>query len=145
MTVPPEVVESSLSRIFETMYFAEIDSAGSGAIASCDSGVGATISFSGAASGELRIAATSRLAAQLAADFIAVETAEIAAGEERAIIRELANVACGSLLAEWMPGEQFELGIPAALEAGEIDRIWPVRFAIGTAPPELAVEVRIAA
>jgi hypothetical protein len=143
MTIPLEVVENSLGRIFETMYFAELESAGSGVIACCDRGVGASISFSGAATGELRIAATSRLAAQLAADFVAVDTAELTAGEEGAIMQELANVACGCLLAEWMPGSRFEFGIPTALEPSEIERIWPLRFAIGSAPPELAAELRI--
>jgi CheY-specific phosphatase CheX len=141
MTVPADMICASIGNLFETMYFSEAVSSEAGQLSSPL--MAASVTFSGPVTGVLTLAATGRLAAQLAAEFVAAEAEDLGPGQAAAIIQELANVACGSFLAEWMPHAPFEFGIPVSLDAVPPDRVWLLRFGIGSSIPELAVDVRL--
>jgi len=123
------------------MYFCEAIWAGPGPIPA--PAIGAVIAFSGTRSGELRILATTRLATQLAADFLGEELSEITGSQAQSIVHEFANVACGAALNAWMPDGNFTLSVPESLVPANFKEEWPHRFSISRGREELAVEFEL--
>ena len=92
-------------------------------------GMGAKIAYSGSAPVEFRTAAGSSLVQWLAGDFTALAPDDVDRLQCEAMIREVANFACGAVLAEWRPEAEFHLALPELL--GYTDRRlgrWPNLF-----------------
>lgn len=75
-------------------------------------GTTATVTFSGDAHGWLRLTLSPEAASCVSANFLASEPEEVAAEQRDAIVSELANVVCGSLLSRVKPEGCFRLSSP---------------------------------
>jgi hypothetical protein len=110
MTIPSNLVDDVLIGIFETMYFCELRSCGSGRVP--PPATGGAVRFSGHLNGEFRLLISQPLADRLAADFLAEKpTAE----QTEAVIRELANIACGAIMGALFPECNLGFAVPTDL------------------------------
>jgi hypothetical protein len=139
MTIPATILCSAMDRVLEEMYFCVGSWTGPGPLDS--SAIGARLTFTGAIRGEFRVLATPRLATQLAADFLAIDSSEITDAQAVALVSELANVACGATLSDWMPDGDFNFSVPSSLGQAQIPPVWNYRLSVEEAPPELAVDL----
>jgi hypothetical protein len=142
MTPPPETVIPVITDLMERMYFTSPEFCGD---TSCSSdALAVAVNFSGTSSGSLRIAVDRVLARRMTADFLAMEIEAVEEDQMGATVSEFANVACGALLAEWMPNDNFHFSVPHALANWE-----PVpdscSFTVLAGRPELAVSLAIGA
>jgi hypothetical protein len=106
--------------------------------------IGSGVLIYGALSGQFSVVATTRLAAQLAADFVAADASDITASQAAEIMHEFANVACGATLGAWMPEASLSFSVPFSLSESEVEHQWANRFRIIGPDAELAVEVAFA-
>jgi CheY-specific phosphatase CheX len=139
MNIPPEVLCSALEQILESMYYCQATAAGPGLLGT--PAIGARVAFSGALSGEFKVIATTRLATQLAADFLGTDLTDTTDSHAIAMVHEFANVACGATLGAWMPDAGFHYSVPGSLSGDEVEAPWAHRFAIAAEAAELAVDV----
>jgi hypothetical protein len=152
MTIPADVLRAATNRTLEDMYFCEGIWIGAGVLGAEVRGsgvlsppvVGSRVRFSGSLDGEFRVVATTRLALQLAADFLATDVSEIADAEAAALIHEFANVTCGATLCAWMPDADFHFSVPSGLTGEEVLSQWPQRLCVSGMGPELAVDLVLA-
>jgi hypothetical protein len=143
MTAPREVICSALEQILETMYFCQATWIGPGRLDA--PAIGSGVRISGTLCGQFRVIATTRLATQLAADFVAADTADITASQAMEIIHEFANVACGATLGAWMPDANFNFSAPFSLSQSEVIDQWSNRFFVSGSEVELAVDLVLTA
>ena len=139
---PAETIRSVVGQLLEEMYFCAGEWDGRGPAAM--DAMGSVIGFSGTYVGELRITVSTRLAKQLAADFLAVEPDEIDVPQAEAMVSEFANVACGATLAAWMPDGNFNLELPRPLDPHALAADWPSRFHLDGEAIELGVDLILA-
>jgi hypothetical protein len=123
-------------HLAETMFFSTVlDRAGDLA---GEAGYAAAIRFSGSRSGAVRVVLPQSTAELLAADFLG-EPDERQAG---ALVGELANILCGSLLGRMDPAGRFSISPPEITAvAGAFEQPADVRRVFTLEEGPLAVEV----
>lgn len=139
MTAPGDVICQAVEEILEKMYFCEAECLGPGRIESL--AIAAKVTFSGDFSGRFMIGATARLAARLAADFVAADIADVTRSQATEIIHEFANVSCAAALSEWRPHAKLAFSLPFDVSVSEVPEQWSFRLAVDGAEPELAVSL----
>ncbi len=142
MNVPREAICAAMAQIMEKMYFSEATWVGPGSLDS--SVIGARVTVSGSLSGQFSVIATTSLAVQLAADFLGAEAGEMTVAQAAAIVHELANVACGATLGEWLPDAHFNISVPFGLSGADVQEQWDHRFCIAGPNADLAVDLALA-
>jgi CheY-specific phosphatase CheX len=103
---------SSVVEVLEKMFFV---SAGEGAGACAGSPtqeIAARVPFAGEPPGELTLQVTCAAARSIAADFLALEACELREDQITAVVCELANMICGSVLSRIESTAAFRLGTP---------------------------------
>jgi len=141
MILSAERIGPAISQVFETMYFREALYCGSATLKLPL--LGTAVRFSGSVDGVFRWAVSERLAAQLAADFLGVETVGFDACELESAIKELANVACGSTLSAVMPSGDFHLSLPETLPIAAGEEEFRHSFSMEGAPPEIGFDIAL--
>jgi CheY-specific phosphatase CheX len=106
-----QALRDSVNEVLEKMFFAET----LGEASSPDE-VGDTITvelaFEGEPSGSMCLRLTADAAREIAADFLGMDGTEISADQISAVVRELANMICGSVLSRVESAATFRLGVP---------------------------------
>jgi hypothetical protein len=101
-----------------------------------------SVNFSGTRRGWLHIAVDPILARKMTADFLALEIEAVEQDQVKATVSEFANVACGALLAAWMPNDDFHFSVPCPVPARE--PVWhSCSFSVSAAEPELGFTLTI--
>lgn len=129
-------------NLIETMYFCSPEYRGAGNIYAPL--IAAAVGFRGGVSGELCLGLEASLIRQFAADFLGVESSEIVEEQLSATVCELTNVACCSVVAAWLPGENFHFSVPRRLSAEEMHQELSHCFSIDGGPPRIGLEMRLA-
>jgi CheY-specific phosphatase CheX len=107
----------SVHDVLEKMFFAElVEEAGKDAPA--PRGIAAELAFEGDPPGSFRLDLDLLAAQAAAADFLGEDACEINAGQMNAVVCELANMICGSVLSRIESSATFRLAKPEI--AGEI-------------------------
>jgi hypothetical protein len=138
-----DIVSPVVAQMLESMYFCSPNYYG---VAQLEGPViGASLSFSGPASGDIRLVAQVALVTRMAADFLGLETCDVDEQQLHATIRELASVTCCAIIASWMPGCDFHFGIPRGLTDDELKRSLRHGFSFDAGVPEFGLEVKLGA
>lgn len=132
---------AAVGQIVESMYFRQAVYSGPSTLDA--SVISASVSFSGPLTGKFRVALTSRLARELTADFLVAEPSEILPSEVISTTRELANIACGTVLSAWLPSAAFDFETPQDLETGHTPDCFAHTFALSCGDPDMGVDIRI--
>jgi len=135
------LVQTLMCRVFEAMYFYSPQYCGSGRLE--QPVTGASVAFAGSVSGELRVAANIRLVRQLTADFLGIDAAEVSEAHLDATVRELANVACCSMVSACMPGEDFHFSVPRGIEDGDLQQNLTHCFSGDQGTPQVGLDFRL--
>ncbi len=103
------VLQTALTEVLETMFFASVGGeiptpAGPDALM-------ATLRFVGQPSGSFSLAVSREAAEEMAAGFLGFED-EVTPGQPAEVIREMANMVCGSFLSKVESDTHFELSSP---------------------------------
>ena len=114
MSIPASAIGPAVNGVLETMYFLVPAYKGPGRL-ECPA-FAATLGFTGALQGIFRVVVNRDLAARMTAEFLATEPGQVSEKQAEATVCELANIACGAVLSEWMPEADFRFGIPSALK-----------------------------
>lgn len=141
MTVPGDTICGAIEEILEKMYFCEADCLDPGPIAF---EIASQVTFSGDVCGTFVTGSTQRLAARLAADFIAADIADVTVAQAAEIILEFTNVACAAALSKWLPHARLNFSLPSSVNRSEAPEQWSFRFGIDGNEPELAVTLIVA-
>lgn len=141
MVFPAEIISPVTRQLLEGMYFCEPRYMGPARLRSPL--LGASLTFRGAFAGEVRVLATHRLAAQLAAEFLVSNPADITPLQVQATVAELANVVCGAALNAWPPMGDFHFSTPVKAASDQSGVEFAHCFSVGNGPAELAIEIRI--
>jgi CheY-specific phosphatase CheX len=81
--------------------------------------IAVSLTFQGEPPGALLLRLTSEAARQISADFLGIDEAEVSALQTSEVIRELANMICGSVLSRVESAAAFHLGAPRIVTASE--------------------------
>lgn len=136
---PSILITKTISQILETMYYCSPDYCGRMTVEG--EAIGAELGFSGPVCGALRIVAQAGLIERLTADFLGLEPSEIGPEQLKATVRELANVACCSAVAEWNPGHDFHFSIPRDLSGDELRESMQHGFSFDGEPPAFGINL----
>lgn len=115
-------LRDSVAEVLEKMFFVEpVEQAGRQAadLTPADE-IAVRVRFNGHPSGWLLLGVTPPAARQIAADFLGLEEAETTVEQTMDVIRELANMFCGSLLSRVESSTVFELAGPEVIPPGEM-------------------------
>lgn len=108
-----ELLDRTVRSVLETMFFVEPEDPGEELLPSVESAalLWTAIHFSGAHSGVLVLGLNQSAAIGMAGDFLGHAPEGLQAGSE--VLREVANIICGSLLSAWKVESLFDLQAPA--------------------------------
>ncbi|HBY63353.1 MAG TPA: hypothetical protein DEH78_26315 [Solibacterales bacterium] len=111
----PEVLDASVAEVLETMCFAFPEGPlPDGEAPPEGESVGAAIEFTGGAKGRFTLTVGREAARGLACSFLGAEPEEIDEGRSSEVLREVANMICGSALSSLESGQHFDLSEPRA-------------------------------
>jgi CheY-specific phosphatase CheX len=105
-------LQEAAEEVLETMFFLTVDREMEWQQVSANPHHYAEMDFEGAAEGRLELAVSEDLAPVLASGFFGKDESELAPAEISAVICELANMLCGSVLSRLESGSLFQLGAP---------------------------------
>jgi CheY-specific phosphatase CheX len=108
-------MDSVLEQMFFVMDLAETETGG----ASSTSSLHARVRFAGEPSGWLDVEVEREAAMAMAADFLAVDAADLTAAQVQDVVLELANMLCGAALSRLEEGGLMRLSAPEALPGPE--------------------------
>jgi hypothetical protein len=108
-------LREAAAEVLETMFFLGIDREVGWDEVAAKPHHYVEMDFQGAAEGRLELAVSNDLAPVLAAGFFGKDESELAPPDISAVIRELANMLCGSVLSRLENGSLFELGAPQSM------------------------------
>ncbi len=134
-------VRQAVESVVETMFYCEAEYRASGPI--CTPALGAAVEFSGPADGVMEIFVEEKLAARFAADFMAMDAAQVDATMSQQSVTELANIVCARALNAWLPGSSFRYSLPITAESPERGRKHRFTFIAESEEANLAVDVTI--
>ncbi|MEO8657340.1 MAG: chemotaxis protein CheX [Bryobacteraceae bacterium] len=106
-------VEESLTGVLETMFFTSVLGDFTGETA--PDKITATLSFNGEPSGSFWLAVSRPLAREMAANFLGCDD-EIEEQQSEEVVRELANMVCGSVLSRVENHSRFDLSEPVVVQ-----------------------------
>ena len=106
-----QALRDSVDEVLEKMFFAETLGEASGPDKVGDT-LTVELAFEGEPSGSMCLRLTGDAAREIAADFLGTEGAEISIGQISEVVRELANMICGSVLSRVESAATFHLGVP---------------------------------
>ena len=115
MNLPATNVEAGVQRVFETMFFRDLEPAPAPEMpAQMPSApvYQVEVRFEGGAEGVCELIISAPEAVSLAADFLAGDEPEPEEGQVVQVLRELGNMVCGSLLSQHEPEAQFRILSP---------------------------------
>jgi CheY-specific phosphatase CheX len=112
-------LRDSVREVLEKMFFVEPVEAPPGEPGSPDGEMAVQLAFEGLPSGALTLRVTSAAARQIAADFLGQDENGLASAKVEEVVRELANMICGSVLSRVESGATFRLAPPRLLPAEE--------------------------
>ena len=106
-----EALRDSVNEVLEKMFFAvtlgEAPDAGPAA-----DDIAVEVSFEGERPGVMCLRLTAAAAHEIAADFLGIDAADISWTQVSEVVRELANMICGSVLSRVESAVVFRLGVP---------------------------------
>lgn len=111
-------LRDSVDEVLERMFFAETMgecSPPDGAENAPDE-IAVGLTFQGEPSGCLLLRLTSGAAGQIAADFLGIDEPEVSQTQTTDVVRELANMICGSVLSRVENSATFQLGSPRIVQ-----------------------------
>jgi CheY-specific phosphatase CheX len=107
-----QTLESSVEEVLEKMFFFSAPEEPGGSEGPREPEIAAQVGFVGVPPGVLKLRVTRNAALSIAADFLAVEARELHEEQVTAVVCELANVICGSVLSRIGSAAAFRLGAP---------------------------------
>ena len=110
-----QCLQEAAEEVLETMFFQTVDGELSWDDVKAKPHRYAEMDFQGAAEGRLELAVSGDLAPVLASGFFGKDESELTEGEISAVICELANMLCGSVLSRLESGSLFQLGAPQVM------------------------------
>jgi CheY-specific phosphatase CheX len=113
-----QALRESVNEVLEKMFFAQTIGECSNASPTADQPadeVAVSLTFQGKPSGLFLLRLTTAAARQIAADFLGLDEAEVSDRQTSEVIRELANMICGSVLSRVESAATFQLGAPRIL------------------------------
>ncbi|MEI9976445.1 MAG: chemotaxis protein CheX [Ignavibacteriota bacterium] len=115
-------LRESVDEVLEKMFFAET----TGECSAYDSGdtppaeeIAVGLTFAGEPSGCLLLRVSAVAARQIAADFLGLDEGELSDLKISEVVRELANMICGSVLSRVESAAAFQLGAPQIVPPSE--------------------------
>jgi CheY-specific phosphatase CheX len=138
-----QALRESVDEVLEKMFFAETlgeCSAGDSAD-STGAEIAAGLTFAGKSSGSLLLRVSAAAARQIAADFLGLDESELSDLKTSEVLRELANMICGSVLSRLESAATFHLGAPRIVPASEAiaDILNETRYCVRLVNGRLAV------
>ena len=110
-----QALRDSVDEVLEKMFFAETLGEASGPDEAGDlraDTITVELTFEGEPSGSMCLRLTADSAREVAADFLGMEGAETSSDQISEVVRELANMICGSVLSRVESAATFRLGVP---------------------------------
>ena len=124
-----DAIEAAVTEAFEDMFFTIVlGGPSAGAPLEADA-AGAQVEFTGEENGRLAIKLSQNAAVEAAANFLGEQPGDVSSDQIDAVVRELANIVCGSALSRWRGDALFHLTPP-------------VRIALDLPPARNAQELR---
>ena len=108
-----QVLESSTEAVLGTMFFADA-LPGSGECP-IENGVRAALEFHGMQPGRFTLEVSLEAAREIAANFLGLTPVELSQGQTCDVIREMANMVCGSVVSSLERDSTFDLAAPRIL------------------------------
>jgi CheY-specific phosphatase CheX len=115
-------LRDSVQEVLEKMFFVEPVEEPPVEAASPDGEMAVQLAFEGLPSGLLTLRVTSAAARQIAADFLGEDDSGLSPAKVEEVVRELANMICGSVLSRVESSATFRLAPPRLLAAGEVPK-----------------------
>jgi len=117
-----QALRDSVNEVLEKMFFAQ-------AMGECPDSdppgnspadeIAVALTFQGEPSGSLLLRLTAAAARQIAADFLGIEISEVSDLRTSEVVRELANMICGSVLSRAESAATFQLDAPRIVPPSE--------------------------
>ncbi len=145
-TVIRQALRDSVNEVLEKMFFvqtlgefSDLEVAGHPP----EDEMAARLDFQGEPAGSLRLRLTSVAAKQIAADFLGIDAADVSDLQVSEVIRELANMTCGSVLSRVESSTAFNLSAPQIVPPSEEDTgsLWNTRYAVELSNGRLTVNI----
>jgi len=142
-------LRNSVQEVLEKMFFVEPLEEPPAEAESPDEEMAVQLAFDGVPSGALTLRVSNAAARQIAADFLGEDESGLCSGQVEEVVRELANMICGSVLSRVESTATFRLSPPRLLvpregqnrqEAAELRAVHAV--AIGSGTLTASVETR---
>lgn len=145
-TIVRQALRDSVDDVLEKMFFLQTlgespDPEPDGSTAIDELAV--RVAFQGEPSGSLVLRLTPVAARQIAADFLGAEEAEVSDLRTVEVVRELANMICGSVLSRVESATTFRLGAPEIVPPSEQTAAGPlsIRYAVELSTGRLSVNI----
>jgi chemotaxis protein CheY-P-specific phosphatase CheC len=103
--------------------------------------IGTALTFQGARDGVFRVVVSEARATQMAADFLALDPAEVGPDQIASTVSEFANIACGATMSAWMPFADFHFSVPCEFSSDAMPGEFAHCFSISDGKPEIAVDI----
>jgi chemotaxis protein CheY-P-specific phosphatase CheC len=114
-----QLLSESAQKTLETMFFAAPDQVSNDSRRPAGELIAARLTFQGAPPGRFGLVVSDLLARTLAGNFIGCDDAtRLLPAQVAEVMRELANMMCGSALSELESNANFELGAPESIHVG---------------------------
>lgn len=114
-----QTLASSLEEVLEKMFFFSAAEEPCACGGSPGGKIAARVGFAGDPPGTLTLWVTYEAALSIAADFLAIEACELQEEQVAAVVCELANMVCGSVLSRIESSATFRLSAPCLLRGPE--------------------------
>lgn len=110
-------LDTAIRDVLERMFFVEVVGDSVPPVSAALPAIEACLPFEGDPPGYFTLAVTTAAARPIAADFLGVDETEVTDQQVEAVVSELANMVCGSLLSQVESTATFRLGAPRILPA----------------------------
>ena len=108
-----QALRESVDEVLERMFFVEVLGESTDPVSDASAGeIAAALTFQGDPSGSFLLRLTPVAARQIAADFLGIDEPEVSDTQTSDVVRELANMICGSVLSRLESAATFRLAEP---------------------------------
>jgi hypothetical protein len=130
-----------MEQVLQVMYFCDAAYCGLARVES--PAIGTALEFDGSVRGVFRVTVATSRAAQMTADFLAIDVSEVRPDQIQSTVTEFANVACGATMHAWLPDADLHFSAPYGFSV-DIPPPEPYHcFAVSEQWPEMGVEVEL--
>ena len=139
-----EALQASVNEVLEKMFFVETLGESLRPTEDPNDGeIGVALTFQGMPSGSFLLRVTPRAARQIAADFLGIDEAEVSDVQTSEVVRELANMICGSVLSRVESSAVFQLAAPRIVPPSEeiAGNLSNTRYCVQLSNGRLSVEM----